>query len=82
MTEIRVDVTLTFRVDATEWALHRDLDPASPDEVRASFLTYVRSQTLGGLPGHIALRMDELTTAHGQIRLSPATLALPPDQPQ
>ncbi len=77
MSQIRVDVTLTFTVDATDWSQHRDLDPSRPDEVATNFLTYVRSKTLGGLAGHIAVVMDGLTTVNGHIRLGPATLVEP-----
>ncbi len=75
MSHITVTSTLTFSVDATAWLRHRGLDPEDPDALQRDFLTYIRSQTIGGLAGHIAQRMDEVTAVHGQIALSSTNLA-------
>jgi hypothetical protein len=71
VSEIRVNVTVTFAVDANGWRAHRRLDPG---EARENFLHYVRSRTLGGLPGHISLGMTELEAVHGRVRMSTAEL--------
>jgi hypothetical protein len=71
VSEIRVNVTVTFAVDGNDWREHRQLDPR---KVRENFLHYVRSRTLGGLAGHISLGMTELEAVHGRVRLGTAEL--------